>query len=83
MTQWGDLSKREQYATVRKVSEIVKNYVFMTIEKQVRTSLYSLSNTEVDGDDTIEFKLTYSIVWNDVLCIVGGMRRRHDTTQDK
>ena len=72
---WDDFSKREQYACYRLVAEMIKGHTYMTGEDKAREALQGLRGKGIGMHEKIQLKFTVKFVMNDLLALVGTMRR--------
>lgn len=73
---WADFSKVEQYACYRVIAEAIKSHVYMVGEDKAREALQHLSGMPMMMHDKFFIQFRVGFVMNDLLAIVGSVRRR-------
>lgn len=70
-----DFSKKEQEIIKSELSERIKDLIFMGINKQVDEIFENISKINYSKTDSIEIDYNFGLIFNDVLQIVGRIRR--------
>jgi len=70
-----DLSEEEFDEVVREIAERVKDLIYMNLEERIRETLRDILKREFDENDSITFKWVLKILFNDIVQIVGRLRR--------
>ena len=74
----GELSEQEFNAVVKEMTERIKDIVYMNLEQRVREILQEILKKNPHTDDIISFTWEIRFVFNDVVQIVGRIRRCQD-----
>ena len=71
-----DYTPEEYHVIVKALAERMKNIVFMSAERRALEVLDSLKDDTLDPDGrlTIDYKINF--LWNDVIEILGGLKRK-------
>lgn len=75
---WDLFSDDEKTACIEWVAETLKNHIYMTAIDKSEEALIQLAGMTLGQHDLIEINFEINFVINDLLVVVGGMRRKNE-----
>ena len=73
---WDDFNRFEKYACQLMMAEVIKNHTYMTAKIKVREAVQGLEGLGLEMHDKVYVQFKIGFVMNDLLAVVGGIRRR-------
>jgi len=74
--KFDDFNKEEVSLIKQEITRRIKNLIFMAAENQTSEIINKMVGMSFNGEDTIDIKFSTVFVFNDILEIVGGLRRK-------
>lgn len=75
---WDSFNRFEKYAVQLMMAEVVKDHIYMTARDKVREALQGLEGMGLEMHDKIYVQFKIGFVMNDLLAVVGAIRRRRE-----
>lgn len=71
-----DATPEEYNAVVKALAEKMKNVIYMSAERRAFEVLDSMKDIAFSVNDALVVKYNFDFLWNDVIEILGGLRRK-------
>ena len=79
----GEITEDEFNILVEEISERIKDIIYMDVKPKVRRILWNLVISNPYTDDKVEVKWTISFVIEDLIQIIGRIRRNKEEQHEK
>ena len=79
----GEITEDEFNILVEEISERIKDIIYMDVKPKVRRILWNLVISNPYTDDKVEVKWTISFVIEDLIQIIGRIRRNKEKQHEK
>jgi len=72
------LTEDEKKALIKELAERMKDIVYMNAESRAQATINSLLEVELEPSDPIKINYKFNFVFNDILQILGRIRRKKE-----